>query len=209
VIPLILALTIGISSVSLADTVTKAVYEEKAFEVFRDVVVSVDGVKVAHWATNEIMIAHEAGVVIGYPDRTFGPNRRLTGAEFITMTIRLIGLEKTLDPKATLPGGFLAPSWAIPAVAKTAELNIALPFDTTEPITREMVAYILVKALGLKQDPEDPLFLDYHLIDSDYSGYVSALSKARIFIGFPDQTFRPKDILTRAQAATIIVRALK
>lgn len=208
-VSLILALVLGISSTSLASTVTESVYEEKAFEVFRDVVIEVDGVRESHWATREIVVAYEAGLLVGYPDLTFRPDARVTGAEFLTMIIRLMGLEETLVSDSTLPEGFLAPSWAISAVAKAAELGLTLPFNTTEPITRDMVAYVLAKALGIDPDPEVSFYLDYHLIDGQYRDYVSALTRAGIFTGFPDRTFGPIATLTRAEAATIMVRALK
>jgi len=175
---------------------------------FTDISTLKDGKVVWHWAASEVLAAYSAGLIKGYPDGTFRPEASITVQEFTAIAIRFLGLEKSLDPAATLPAGYKADAWAVPAVAKAAALGLLGRADTTKPITRELAASILGKSLGL-QPNSDPLpFKDTASIQSSYRGMVGAMVKAKLMVGFTDNTFRPGNLLTRAQAAVLFVRAL-
>ena len=76
-------------------------------------------------------------------------------------------------------------------------------------ITRQEFAKMVVLAAGLEPDAEPELtFADSDEIAEWARGYVSAAVKAGIITGVGDNRFAPTDPVTRAQAATMIMRSL-
>ncbi|HHX27974.1 MAG TPA: hypothetical protein GX716_03075 [Firmicutes bacterium] len=76
-------------------------------------------------------------------------------------------------------------------------------------ITRQEFAKMVVLAAGLEADAEPELtFADAGEIAGWARGYVSAAVNAGIITGVGDNRFAPADPVTRAQAATMIIRAL-
>ena len=53
----------------------------------------------AHWGYSWIKTAVDNGVIVGYPDGTFGPDRDVTYAETMTMILRAMGEEKKMTDK--------------------------------------------------------------------------------------------------------------
>ena len=51
-------------------------------------------------------------------------------------------------------------------------------------------------------------YIDYSDVGEEYTDATDILSNLKIMIGFDDGTFHPNDALTRAEAATIMVRLL-
>lgn len=76
-------------------------------------------------------------------------------------------------------------------------------------ITRQEFAKMVVLAAGLEPDAEPELtFADTDEIAEWARGYVSAAVRAGIITGVGDNRFAPTDPVTRAQAATMIMRSL-
>ncbi len=61
-----------------------------------------------HWAVKEISTLAKAGIVKGLPDGSFGPERSITRAEFITMAARFF----TVNTTGTNPFADVAGHWA-------------------------------------------------------------------------------------------------
>lgn len=76
-----------------------------------------------HWASKQIDILSDQGVIVGYPDGTFKPDDNVTRAEFASMAIKALGQEHT---KVMQPVNFndITPEyWAYDAIQR------ALYFD--------------------------------------------------------------------------------
>ena len=70
-----------------------------------------------HWAYGAIARAAEAGVVSGYPDMTFGPDRYVTRMEMAAMLANALGLEgmSGMDyPFKDMPPGY----WGTPIIRR-------------------------------------------------------------------------------------------
>jgi hypothetical protein len=136
-------------------------------------------------------------LISGYPDRTFRPASPITVAEFITLTIKSLGYH----PEAS--GG----EWFDPYVSIAVELEIidADDFDTYHrPITREEMVLVIVRALDEIPQNGNPGFTDEAAISSDYLPYINAALNLELISGYPDNTFRPANETTRAEASTLI-----
>jgi hypothetical protein len=171
-----LALVAVLTGTAGATTVTDAVYEEISIRAFRDI----EGKPgETHWSAAYVGIAYRAGLVVGFPDGTYQPDKALTGAEWATMLVRLLGLESTINPNATVPAGYSSPAWAKGYVVKAVELGFLVAGDQSAPVTREAAVYMLGKALALTPDANAALFTDRAGISPSYLGYVGAAAKAK------------------------------
>jgi len=200
-----LALVAALAGTVAATTVTEAVYEETAIQMFQDIG---ERPGETHWSTVYIGTAVQAGLVVGFPDGTYKPDKDLTGAEWATMLVRLLGLESTVNPDAALPAGYSSPAWATGYVAKAVELGFLRAGDQAEPVTREDAVFMLVKALALTPDPDAAAFADRDSIHPSHLGYIGAAVSAGIVTGFEDNTFRPERLLSRGEAAALLATAL-
>lgn len=81
-------------------------------------------------------------------------------------------------------------------------------FGVDQKITREEVAVMVSKSVGLSGKQSATKFKDVPS-SSASSGYINSAVKAGIIAGFPDGTFRPKEIVTRGQMAIFLSRAFK
>ncbi|MHC0037931.1 S-layer homology domain-containing protein [Pseudoneobacillus sp. C159] len=104
--------------------------------------------------------------------------------------------------------------WAYKEIQWLKEKGIAEPLndDRYMPdivMTREMAARILVKAKGISVNDPSLNSISYRDIESNDENlkYIQAATKDGIFGGYEDGTFKPKEPLTRAQMATVLVKA--
>jgi hypothetical protein len=86
-------------------------------------------------------------------------------------------------------------------------------FKPDDPVTRQALAAFLYKAMrgaipfnALKM--EGRTFSDIDL-DNQFFPFVQSLKNAGILVGFSDGTFRPDNVVTRAEGATYIYNAFK
>jgi len=118
-------------------------------EVFTDASV------VADWALDSVGFVAEQGWVKGYQDGSFGPRRSLTHAEAITVLLRVLGYEETLDQG----------QWPAAYVAKAEELGIGAGVDIIpqKTITRAEMAQLTYNTLfipGLEEIEGDIIAKD-------------------------------------------------
>ncbi|OXM84501.1 S-layer homology domain-containing protein [Paenibacillus rigui] len=103
--------------------------------------------------------------------------------------------------------------WANPAIHEMGSRLIVSGtaperFEPDRSITRGEFAAMVVKALGLQAASTQSAFQDVQLGDW-YAPYVEAAQQYGVISGYGNGSFGPHDMLTREQAMTIIVRAMK
>lgn len=110
-----------------------------------------------HWATKQIEILTEKGVIVGYPDGTFKPDDNVTRAEFASMAIKALGQEHTTVAQ---PVNFtdINPSfWAYDAIQKALYFDLVScppqgePFRPDDTVTRAESISVAVNALTTEQ----------------------------------------------------------
>lgn len=79
-------------------------------------------------------------------------------------------------------------------------------FKPQQPITREEFAIGLAKALELEMVGVTTL---KDIQSHPAKGYIAALVRKDILTGYPDETFKPKREISRAELVTMLVRALE
>ena len=165
-----------------------------------------------HWAEREIKSWTTRELAGGYPDGTFRPDHDLTRAEFVVLVNRVFGYTQTSDLNFT---DVLAEAWYASDIAK-AKANGYISgypdgtFQPNQPIIRQEVATILMKVLSLKEIAPDalPQFTDQNEIPLGNLSAIGAISESGYMGGYPDGTFQPTKVLTRAEAISVLDRAV-
>lgn len=162
-----------------------------------------------HWAGNNINKLVKTGVISGYTDGTFKPDKTINRAEFVTIIVRAFKLQ----PKAGKVFADTANHWAKDSIATAAAYGIVNGYNSTkfgpdDNITREQMAVILDKALKLNNAAGGKNFTDQAKISTWAKDAVARVNQNGIFAGYPDNTFKPKASATRAEAASVILSAL-
>jgi hypothetical protein len=166
-------------------------------------------VPASYWASEAINELSELGCISGYPDGTFKPENRITRAEFAVVLVKAYNINvaagKVFDDTAG--------HWAKDYIASAYAAGIVSGYDENsfgpdDPITREQMAVLIVKAAGLPPAAGESQFTDSAAISGWAKGAVATAAENGIINGYPDQTFRPQGNATRAEAVTVIAKAL-
>ncbi|HMM07353.1 MAG TPA: S-layer homology domain-containing protein [Clostridiales bacterium] len=161
-----------------------------------------------HWAERYIEEAVSEGLFYGYSDGTFKPDGYITRAEMATVYVRVMQLQNAVPNYFTDMSG----AWYDEAVLKNVYAGIlsGYPDQTFRPnnkITRQEAAKMMGNCL-----PDNATgagisgFSDHNLIADWAAEDVALCANKGYFVGDQCQRFNPSGNLTRAEAATILVR---
>lgn len=164
-----------------------------------------------HWAASHIEEMMGMGVIKGYPDGSFKPDKSITRAEFMVMVNTAFGFKDSVSKSYS---DVSSSDWFYSAVGIASGAGYISGYSdgTIKPnnsITREEAATMLSKAAGLTGNEDAYMkFSDYMKITWSKS-YVGAVSAAGIMSGYPDGSFGPSKSITRAESAVSIHKAMK
>ena len=171
-----------------------------------------------HWAEADIKLLYDNNVVSGYDDGNFYPDVPMTRAEFVTMLWRAASEPEAEDFECTFND--IAPeSWYYPQIAWAEATGISHGsgeggFTPDGYLTREQgftMLYRLLAALRMELPAADRGSLDAFLDAGSVSDYaadgISSLIQSGLINGIDDMLV-PQGLLTRAQMASLLVRAL-
>ncbi len=157
----------------------------------------------------------ERGIIVGYPDGTFRPEMRLARDQFITMVVRALGEE---------PGNSEG-YWAQNYIDKAMELGILKeedfdsylgPVNFKQVITREEMCMLIIRAVERLEGEQAftdltqvlQVVTDSKDFSFKYNKDIMKTYKLGIITGYPDHTFKPQGVLTRAEASAVVVRLI-
>lgn len=164
------------------------------------------------WYEETVSYMSENGIINGYPDGTFRPNKTISAAEFVSVTARCTGLKPSENTQnghwaAGLLQAALDAGWydwdELPPTGET--------YDS--PITRQVAVNTLMRALLPDKtgdyNTESVKMTDFSSLGGRYYNKVLAAYACGVVTGDNEGRFMPQSSLTRAQACAIIERALK
>lgn len=176
-----------------------------------------DDVPQGHWAKESIDKLTARGAISGTAENIFEPDRYITRAEFIKIVVSAFKIGTVPEVKIT----FLdcdVHDWFFPYVDAGVSSKIisgvsAEEFCPNVSILRQDAAVIadktLLQAAFRMTEPVETSFTDSGEI-SEYAKYsVKLLVSNNVISGFEDGSFRPKEKLTRAEAAVIVAKLLE
>lgn len=171
-----------------------------------------------HWSYDAVEGLVELGVISGYEDKTFRPDKTITRAEFTKLIIELSDiLYDTSSEKNENVSGFddvTSELWfsnyvssALKAGLLNGDGNLFRPYDE---ITRQDAALIIFRFVSQhKVIGGNKVFADRSEI-SDYAREaVAALADSGLVSGVGENRFEPLLSLTRAQSAQLLWNTLE
>ncbi len=169
---------------------------------------------------SEIYLLVDKGIVNGYPDGTFQPNRPVNRAEMLKMLYKADGYEPS-EPQTQCFGDVVAGHWAerFICAAKHSGYVQGVGDGTFAPerfVTKAEGIKMLLKvfefdmSLAALRDFAPPSFEDVQPADWSYNYIAAAYAKHILPIGDEDaRFFEPDAPLTRGEAAVLISGALR
>ncbi|NLB89055.1 MAG: S-layer homology domain-containing protein, partial [Syntrophomonadaceae bacterium] len=162
-----------------------------------------------HWAEKPIREMMNQGIISGYPDGSFKPDEKITRAEFAALVVK--GFK--LSGKSGKVFADTADHWAKDFIATANAYGIVngysnSNFGPNDPITREQMAVMIIKAVGLTDTGSARTFADSQNISSWAREAVAIATGNNIMTGYPDFTFKPQGNATRAEAAVVLDKTL-
>jgi len=149
------------------------------------------------------------------------PHDYLTRAEAASILVRtqLLDFEhgiRRLPPDMTILNSFIdvrSEHWFYYYIAWAHNAGFVQGFDGSfrpnDPITREELAVMIVRLGDTDSLLSSNSFPDMGDVSSWAISYVNIAYQRGLFIGDHDNNFRPKENVTRAEAATVVNRLLK
>ncbi|MCR8632702.1 GLUG motif-containing protein [Paenibacillus radicis (ex Xue et al. 2023)] len=163
-----------------------------------------------HWAEMNIHDLVQLGVINGYSDDTFKPDNRITRAEFVTVIVKAFHLQAQTgkafaDTEA---------HWARSAIETASTLGVVTGYSVStfgpdDLITREQMAVIVIRAAQIDSTDMKISFADNAEISDWARNALTAAAAKNLINGYEDGTVKPKANTTRAEALTVILRALQ
>ena len=156
------------------------------------------------WAKDYISWCADNSIISGYTDGSFKPNNKITRAEFATMLAKSI--KKEASSIVDINYEDVKPKdWFYAPVRKLVSFGILSnegKFYQNKLITRELA----IKWLASTIDYNTKLSLINNYIDEKDIVNKEAFEKLlelNILSGYPNKTLRPKNLITRAEAAKL------
>lgn len=168
-------------------------------------------VKPGSWYYEDVTEMAGAGILSGYEDGAFRPDKTISGAEFVSICARC----RELSPSQGQCGHWAAGMAQAALEQGWYDWDELPPTGETynRPITRQLAVKILMKAFlpGATGDynTESQKIRDFSQLDGRYYETVLAAYALGIAKGDPDGSFRPKSGLSRAEACSFIFRAIR
>ena len=177
-------------------------------------------VPIDHWAFDEIQFFYKAGIVAGINDNTFEPDRNVSREEFAKLLAVIFSRTQTISTEQTF-SDVTPEMWSYNYIEGVKEFLTGYYPTGTQPFfnpqgkaVREDIAYSLVKIIGLdKEGLKDKAVFDKFRDSDDISpsikDFVGIAMENGLIKGYEDNTFRPNQGITRAEAVVLLFRALK
>lgn len=160
-----------------------------------------------HWAYDSIKQFIEKGYISGYEDKTFKPNNSITRAEFVKIVNKVFNFTEQDGEnfKDIEPGTWYYEDICIGVRAGYINGYQDETFRPNEPISREEAASIISTITKL-YGKSSLKFIDDNKIGLWAKESVYGLVENNIMSGYEDNTFRPKNKITRAEAVATLSR---
>lgn len=165
-------------------------------------------VKATSWYYSYVTKLVELKITSGYTDGTYKPNSPVTRAEYVTFLCNVKGYKQMqgnpfIDSQNSWAAGYITAALANGIIDLPSEHK----FNPNNAITRQEVAEMTCRALNVA--PDEKIKTPYSDVATN-PGYSTAAYSNYLMRGATENNkllFKPKDKLTRAEAATIIVNA--
>ena len=173
-----------------------------------------------HWSKSAVELAAAKGLVEGIGGGQFAPDKMVTRAEFTAMLVRTLGRGTSTGSSTVSYSDVTPDAWYFDAVATAQDLGLldfvsGTKFKPDQPLTREEMASMLAAMIALEKpaiaqsDVSLNGYKDLDNVDASYLENIRLMVKLQIMRGTSEETFSPKGVTTRAEAAVVFIRMLQ
>ena len=159
-----------------------------------------------HWARASIIRWSELGILNGYPDSTFRPDNPVTRGELSAIINNIM-----IFPKAPEDIGLFhdaAGKWYEPHINALALQGVYFLTHGEAKgdafLTREEAAALIYNAFPIDYPSYPYSFSDTDDMEDGFADKINIMYNVGFLSGFPDGSFRPKTLITRAEVVTIL-----
>ncbi len=178
----------------------------------------------SHWAYEAIHYMANLGIITGYPDGTFKPDKSILRQEMAVIAYKVFNFDGL---RPATPSYMDVPSshWAYPIIETIAQsklmedTSLNRRFRPEEALDRIEYVPFQCRSLGMKYFAQhmstgtvrDILgrYSDANTIPDWARNYLAIITESGAIGGFPDGTFKPFQPLTRAQICVSLYNMLK
>jgi fibronectin type 3 domain-containing protein len=180
---------------------TMVVVAANVEDIFKDV-------KKDNWSYETFKKALSKGLITGYEDMTLRPDRKVSLAEAAVIAQR--AFEITPKQQGTFSN---VPNWANEAIKALLDNSVIEEMgDINAPLTRLEACKMIIKLLelkGINVESSRAPFNDLTTLSSGEADYIAKAYSLGIVKGYPDNTFRPQKVVTRAELIALFIRAIE
>lgn len=169
-----------------------------------------------YWAGSFISALSARGIIEGFDDNTFRPNRPITRAEFAALIQKAAEQPRTRDSVAFKD--LQADYWARPAIDEAVQMGFLSGYpdgnfrpDQEIPRSQGLVSVVSGLQLPSPDNPADALkvYQDAGTIPKYAAGKIAAATNAGLVVSYPDpKQLNPGQTMTRADASALIYQML-
>ncbi|NPV90688.1 MAG: S8 family serine peptidase [Firmicutes bacterium] len=171
-----------------------------------------------HWAKRQIAATASRGLVSGYPDGRFNPQRMVTRAEAVSLLVRLSGWEVDDNDRPEFSDASTFPAWAAASIATAQKHGLVKgyadgSFHPDAPVNRAEVAVMVDNYLKLTdttaaEDQRVPpaSYQDRGQIPGWALAAVDRLHWRKVMNGEDGNVFVPSRSTSRAEMAVLLFK---
>lgn len=166
----------------------------------------------SHWAKDFIDDLYNRGIVSGDGEsNTVRPDAQITRQEAAKIAVTAVGLAES-NAALTFTDAADVADWAKGYVAAAVDAGIITGFDDgsfkpNDNMTREQFAAVIVRAFELGEADTALTFIDADQIGWS-KGYIAKAVELGIINGYEDNSFKPANNVSRAEAFKMLSSAL-
>jgi len=167
-----------------------------------------------HWAQTTIANMSKSGLIQGYGDYTFRPDRDITRAEAVAMLVKAFKFQSGSSRGQTSFNDVPVDHWAAEAIRLAVNAGMISGYDDgtfrrNQSIRRSELAAMIARGMGLKQT--SPATRPFPDVDKGHwaAGWLAQLNRLGIISGYRDGSFKPNDSASRAEMAVLASKVMK
>ncbi|WP_372010000.1 S-layer homology domain-containing protein [Paenibacillus chitinolyticus] len=167
-----------------------------------------------HWAEKQIKEGADKGIINGYGDGTFQPDRTITRAEFTALMSRAMHVPGSTT-KVDFADADQIPGWALDSVSSAVHAGWVSGYEDNsfrpdQPITRAEIVTMVGRVMNLtNQEAVQTSFADDAAIPSWAKGFIANAAAQGIVNGKNGNLFEPNEKATRAEVIVTVLRMLQ
>ncbi|WCT56842.1 Ig-like domain-containing protein [Paenibacillus kyungheensis] len=163
------------------------------------------------WANKDILKLMSLDIVQGDATGSYNPQQAVNRYEMAVMLAKVLRLDiPTVSTASVTTDNNAMPAWAEPYVRAVSEQGIMVGdnngFNGTRSITREQLATMIGRMLPESTISSTPsvTYKDAKKVSSWATQGIEKVNALGLMSGYPDQTFRPNQEVTREEMAAVL-----